>query len=289
LRFDFTHPAALTQEQLDAIERSINAAILEDSPVRDENTTYRQAVADGAIALFTEKYGDEVRVIKIGEQGDEYSKELCGGTHVDHTGQIGLFRVVSEESVGAGVRRIEAVTGRAALDLIQRRLNTLERAATALHVAPENIEGALQTLQDELRASHKENARLKAQIAAGQTGQLAARAVQVDGVSVVAAQAPDVDVETLREMSDHLRQQLGASVVVLATAVDGKPQIIAAAADEAIARGAHAGDLVRAVAKVVGGGGGGKPSLGQAGGRDLSKLAEALAQVPDLVRKQLTR
>jgi alanyl-tRNA synthetase len=288
LRFDFTHPSALTQEQLDAIERSINEAVLLDSPVHDEHTTYREAVSDGAIALFTEKYGDEVRVVKIGDRGEEYSKELCGGTHVAHTGQVGLFRIISEESVGAGVRRIEAVTGRAALELIQRNLNLLDRAAAALRVPVAEVETAAQSLRDELHSAQKENARLRAQMVLGETSQLAQSARQVDGIAVVAALVPDANPDTLREVSDRLRGELGMAVVVLATVSDGKPQLIAAATEGAVARGIHAGELVKAVAKTVGGGGGGKPTLGQAGGRDTSRLPEALNAVADLVQKQLT-
>jgi alanyl-tRNA synthetase len=289
LRFDFTQPTALTQEQLDAVERSINEAILEDAPVTADHTTYRNAVAEGAIALFTEKYGDEVRVVKIGDRGREYSKELCGGTHVDHTGQIGLFRILSEESVGAGVRRIEALTGRAALDLVRRRLNLLDRTAEQLRVGSEQLDAAVVSLQEARQSAHKENARLKEQIALGQSERLLSQAVQVDGVAVLAASVPDTDTETLRDMTDHLRERLGSSVILLATSVEGKPQLIAAATEDLTRRGVHAGELAKTVARTLGGGGGGKPTLGQAGGRDLSKLPEALAQVPDLVRKQMVR
>jgi alanyl-tRNA synthetase len=287
LRFDFTHPTALSQEQLDEIERSINVAILADSPVHDQQTTYREAVTGGAIALFTEKYGDEVRVVKIGEHGDEYSKELCGGTHVEHTGQVGLFRIVSEESVGAGVRRIEAVTGRPALELVQRNLNLLSRVAEALRVPASEVEGAIETLRDELRSAEKELARLRAQATLDRTARLAEDAQHVDGIAVVAAVVPDADADTLREVSDRLRGELGTAVVVLATVSDGKPQLIAAATDDAVARGIHAGELVKTVARSIGGGGGGKATLGQAGGRDAEKLAAALASVPGLVEKQL--
>ncbi len=287
LRFDFTHSTALTQEQLDAIERSINEAVLLDSPVNANQSSYREAVADGAIALFTEKYGDEVRVVKIGERGEEYSKELCGGTHVDHTGQIGLFRIVSEESVGAGVRRIEAITGRSALEYVQRNLNMLDRIAETLHAPAGEAETVIESLRGELHAAQKENARLRAQMALGQASGLAQGAVQINGIAVVAAQLPDADSDTLREVSDQLRGELGASIVVLATIVGGKPQLIVAATEDAVKQGAHAGELVRAIAKTVGGGGGGKPTLGQAGGRDADKLPQALDRVPDLVRRQL--
>jgi alanyl-tRNA synthetase len=287
LRFDFTHPNPLSQDQTDAVERSINAEILADQPVRAEHTTYTQALEAGAIALFTEKYGNEVRVIKIGEPGAEFNKELCGGTHVQRTGQIGLLRVVSEESIGAGVRRIEAVTGRVALALVQRRLNLLDRAASLLHVSADSVDEAVRNLGFDVQAAHKENARLRAALAMQQTNGLGRDAIRVGSVAVVAAQIPDADTQTLRDMSDRLREALGSAVVVLATLVDGKPQLIAAVTDDLVARGLDAGELVRVVAKVVGGGGGGKAGLAQAGGRDAEKLPEALGSVPDLVRARL--
>jgi alanyl-tRNA synthetase len=287
LRFDFTHPNALSRDELDAIERSINALILADQPVRMEQTSYRQALEDGAIALFTEKYGDEVRVIKIGSQGDEFSKELCGGTHVSHTGQIGLFHIESEESVGAGVRRIEAMTGRAAQELVRRRLNLLDRAAALLHVPPDAIDEALHGMGAELLAAQKENARLRTVLAMQEVSDLARAATRIGDIAVVAAEIVDVDAQTLRVMSDHLRDALGSAVVVLATVVDGKPQVIAAVSDDLIERGFHAVALVKRVAAIVGGGGGGKAALAQAGGRDPSRLHEALAAVPDFVRMQL--
>ncbi|MGQ9489766.1 MAG: alanine--tRNA ligase [Anaerolineae bacterium] len=287
LRFDFTHSAMLTQDQLDAVEQLVNAAILADYPVQVAHTTYKQAVAEGAMALFTEKYGDQVRVINIGDEGEAYSKELCGGTHVDHTGQIGFFHIVSEESVGAGVRRIEAVTGRAAQKFVQDRLRLLDQTAALLRVPADQVDRAVRNLYAELQALQKENARLKAQLALHQTDQLAAQAVSVDGIPVVAAQVPDAELPTLREMSDHLRNKLGSSVVVLATVIEGKPQLIVAVTEDLVKRGLHAGELVKAVARLVGGGGGGRPMLAQAGGRDPSKLPMALAQVPGLVRQQL--
>jgi alanyl-tRNA synthetase len=289
LRFDFTHPAMLTQEELDALEQSVNDAILADYPVRDMQASYREAVADGAIALFTEKYGDEVRVVKIGWEGEEFSKELCGGTHVQRTGQVGIFRILSEESVGAGVRRIEAVTGHTAQELVQRRLNLLDQTAAFLRVSPDQLDRAVKSQYADLQSIQRENARLRAELSLQQTGGLAASALRIGNVAVVAAQVTDADLQTLREMSDRLRSMLGSAVVVLATAVDGKPQMIAAVTDDLVKRGLHAGELVKAVSRMVGGGGGGKPSLAQAGGRDLSRLPEALSQVPEIVRKQLGR
>lgn len=289
LRFDFTHSAMLTQDELDAVERSVNEAILADYPVEVGHSTYKEAVAGGAMALFTEKYGEDVRVIKIGWEEEEFSKELCGGTHVQRTGQIGFFHIISEESVGAGVRRIEAVTGRVAQQFAQERLRLLEQTAALLRVPADQLDRAVRSLYAELQAAQKEIARLRAELALQQTDRLAAAAQRIEGIPLVVAQIEDVDVQTLREMSDHLRAKLGSAVVVLATAVDEKPQFIAAVTEDLLTRGLHAGDLVKAVARVVGGGGGGRPALAQAGGRDLSKLPAALAQVPDVVRQQLKR
>jgi alanyl-tRNA synthetase len=294
LRFDFTHGSLLTQEELDAVEQSVNDAILADYPVTESSMHYRDAVAAGAMALFSEKYGDEVRVIKIGWEDEEFSKELCGGTHVEHTGQIGLFHIVSEESVGAGVRRIEAVTGRAAQQLAQERLKMLDQTAALLRVPPTEVERAVRNLYAELQGAQKETARLRADLARQQTDKLAASAVLVSpangtgaATAVVAAQVDGADVQTLRDMSDWLRNKLGSAVVVLAAEVDGKPQLIVAVTDDLVKRGVHAGELVKAVARVVGGGGGGKPALAQAGGRDMTRLPEALAQAPELVAKAL--
>jgi alanyl-tRNA synthetase len=288
LRFDFTHSAMLSQAELDTVEQSVNDAILADYPVLATHASYRDAVAAGAMALFTEKYGDDVRVVKVGWEGEEFSKELCGGTHVLRTGQIGFFHIVSEESVGAGVRRIEAVTGRGAMELVQSRLRLLDHTAAVLRVPPDQLDRAVRNLYAENQTLQKESTRLKARLAFQQTDRLAAEAVNVKGVAVVSAQVEGADVQTLRDMSDWLRNKLGSSVVILATAVDDKPQIIAAVTDDLVKRGLHAGELVKNVARVVGGGGGGKPSLAQAGGRDLSKLPEALAQAPDLVAQALT-
>jgi alanyl-tRNA synthetase len=287
LRFDFTHSALLTQDELDTVEQSVNDAILADYPVETTKATYKEAVATGAMALFTEKYGDEVRVIKVGWEDEEFSKELCGGTHVARTGQIGLFHIVSEESVGAGVRRIEGVSGRGAQRLAQERLRLLDQTAAILRVPADQLDRAVRNLYADLQTSQKEIARLRAELALQQTDSLAANAEIVSGVAVVAAEVTGADIQTLREMSDHLRAKLGSAVVVLAVAIDDKPQMIVAVTEDLVRRGVHAGEIVKVIARTVGGGGGGRPALAQAGGRDLSKLPAALAQVAEIVRKQL--
>ncbi|MGC9335592.1 MAG: DHHA1 domain-containing protein, partial [Anaerolineae bacterium] len=283
LRFDFTHGAMLTQDEIDAVEQSVNDAILANYPLVAAETSYQQALADGAMALFGEKYGDEVRVIRIGVPDEPFSQELCGGTHVRQTGEIGLFRIVSESSVGAGVRRIEAVTGRAAQQLVQRRLGVLDAAATHLGTQPEEVDRAILRLMGELHDREKEVAHLRRQLARLEFQNLVQRVQDVDGVQVVAERVEASDVETLREMTDWLRTQLGSAVIVLGTVIDNRPNFVAAITPDLVERGLKAGSLIKEVARVVGGGGGGRPTLAQAGGRDPDRLGEALDLVPRVV------
>lgn len=287
LRFDFTHGAMLTQEQLDAVEQSVNDAILANYPLDDEELPYQEAVARGAMALFGEKYGDRVRVIKIGMPEDPFSQELCGGTHVHQTGDVGLFRIVSEGSVGAGVRRIEAVTGRAAQALVRERLGVLDNAATHLGVAPEEVDRAVLRLMGELHDRQKEIADLQREMARLEFDSLLSQVQEVNGVPVLAASVQVASMDTLREMTDWCRNKLPSVVVVLGAVIDGKPNFVAAVTNDLVDRGLRAGDLIRRVAQVVGGGGGGRPTLAQAGGRFPERLQEALAVVPIAVTELL--
>ncbi|MDY7041451.1 MAG: alanine--tRNA ligase [Chloroflexota bacterium] len=283
LRFDFTHSAMLTQDELDAVERSVNDAILANYPLEALHTDYHSAVDGGALALFGEKYGEQVRVIKVGVPGEPFSQELCGGTHVHRTGEVGLFRILSESSVGAGVRRVEAVTGRAAQRLAQERLNVLDAAATYLSCNPDEVDRKVLGLMGELQSREKEIERLQRKIAQHDFETLLTQVRDVDGVRVLAAKVEAASIETLREMSDWFRNRMGSGVIVLGAVMGGKPNFVAAITADLIQRGLHAGQLVKAVAQVVGGGGGGKPTLAQAGGRDVSRMGEALNLVPDLV------
>jgi alanyl-tRNA synthetase len=289
LRFDFTHSSMLTQDELEAIERSVNEAILAKYPLEALYTDYKQAVDKGAIALFGEKYGDRVRVIKIGYPDEPFSQELCGGTHVNWTSDIGLFHIISESSIGAGLRRIEAVSGRAAQKLVQKRLGTLESAAVFLGCAPDEIDRRVLALLDEVQDQRKEISRLRREIARHEFEALLKRVQAVQGVKVLAVQVMAAeDMETLREMSDWFRDRLGSGVVVLGAVLGSKPNFVAAVTPDLVERGLHAGQLIKAVAQVVGGGGGGKPTLAQAGGHDISRLGEALLLVPDLVTRSLS-
>jgi alanyl-tRNA synthetase len=240
------------------------------------------------MALFGEKYGDEVRVIKIGTPDEPFSQELCGGTHVTQTGEIGMFRIVSEGSVGAGVRRIEAVTGRAAQHLVQQRLGVLDSAATHLGAQPEEVDRAVLRLMGELHDREKEIGQLRRQLARVEFESLLGQVKSVDGVQVVAARVEASEVETLREMTDWLRNRLGSAAIVLGAVINERPNFVAAITPDLVERGLKAGNLVKQVARVVGGGGGGRPTLAQAGGRDPNRLDEALELVPQAVSELLS-
>ena len=287
LRFDFTHPAMLTQEELRAIESSVNDAILANYSVRPEQHTYKEAVTAGAIALFGEKYGDVVRVIEIGDEEDPFSQELCGGTHVHYTGDIGSFHILSEGSVAAGVRRIEATTGRYAYELVQKQLAALDSAAAFLGCAPDEVDRKVLNLLGQLQDAEKTIEKLQRQLARHDFERLLNRVQEVNGVRVLSAQVEAADVSMLREMSDWFRDRLGSGVIVLGAVLASKPSFIAAVTPDLVERGIHAGTLVKAVAQEVGGSGGGKPTMAQAGGRDASRMAEALSHVPGLVEQAL--
>ncbi len=288
LRFDFSHDEAVADETLAAIEADINQAILENWPVRVKHMGQREAIEQGAMALFGEKYGDVVRTIRIGDNGDEpYSFELCGGLHVRETGDIGLFRFTREEAVGAGLRRVEAVTGRAAQKLISERLNLLDRVAAMLNTPVDELEGRVQALLDEQRALQKEIEQLQRVRARSQFEELLDRVQQVDGVNLLTARVDVGGADELREMADWFRDKVESGVAVFATVQNGKPLFVATVTEDVIGRGVKAGDLVREVARIVGGGGGGRPNLAQAGGRDAEKLPDAMAAVSQLVQDAL--
>ncbi len=287
LRFDFTHPTLLREEELRLIEQSVNDAVFANYPVSARWSGYKEAVAEGAMALFGEKYGDVVRVVEIGQPGAVWSKELCGGTHVSSTGEIGIFHIISEGSVGAGTRRIEALTGRAAQEYIQERLGLLQRAASFLGVPETEVDRKVLSLLDQVSSQQKEIGRLREELARHEFEALMGRVVQVDGVGVLASAVAAADANTMRQMTDWFRDQMGSGVVVLGAAIAGKPYFVAAVTPDLVSRGLHAGELVKAVAEQVGGGGGGKPTLAQAGGRDVAGLRGALADVPRLVQQQL--
>ncbi len=291
LRFDFTHSEALTPAQLEQIEAGVNQAILENFHLNIVVKPLAVAMEEGAMALFGEKYGEEVRTISIAHEEDPsaFSYELCGGTHVEETGDIGVFLILSEGSAAAGIRRIEAVTGRGAYELIQKRFRVLKQTAGMLSTALDEVPVKTQTLMSDLDLANKQIARLKSDMAASAFSARLVDVPQVEDVPVLAVNLANADADTLRQMADRFRDQYPSGVVVLGSASEDKVTLIAAVTDDLIKRGLHAGDLVKAVAQVVGGSGGGRPNLAQAGGKDPAKLAEALDLVIPLVKQKLKK
>ncbi|MBK7217096.1 MAG: alanine--tRNA ligase [Candidatus Promineofilum sp.] len=289
LRFDFTHDSAIDRETLGRIERAVNEAVLANQPVNVAYMGQKEAIAAGAMALFGEKYGDIVRTITVGGNGDSspYSYELCGGLHVNETGEIGLFRFVSESAVGANTRRVEAVTGRGAYEFVSRRLALLDKLAGRLNTPVGEIETRLEALLEHDRAQERQLEQAQRRLARADFEMLLGGIMEIKGARVLAAQVDGGDPDRLREMADWFRDRVKSGAAVLGTVKDGKPLIVAAVTEDLIARGLKAGDIVREVAKVVGGGGGGRADMAQAGGRNPEKLAEALDTVRSLVETTL--
>jgi alanyl-tRNA synthetase len=281
LRFDFSHGQAVGQEALMIIEAAINEAILVNDPVVTEHMGQKDAVKAGAMALFGEKYGDVVRTVKIGDKRSPYSFELCGGLHVNMTGDIGPFRFTSEEAVGAGLRRVEAVTGRQAQELIRERLATLDRLVGLLNTPVDEIEGRIDSLLTDNRFLRKQIGQLRRGKARDEFANLLKDMTEVAGVRLLTAVVDVPDMDGLREMADWFRDKIESGVALLAAVKDGRPIMVAVVTEDLIARGIRAGDIVRNAARIVGGGGGGRPAMAQAGGKDAGKLPEALDSVSE--------
>jgi len=292
LRFDYNYEKPLTAAQRTEIERRVVEAVLANYEVNARQETYRDALAQGVTALFGEKYGDEVRVLRVGAAvggaDAPFSQELCGGTHVTRTGDIGPFLITEESGIGAGLRRVEAITGRGALQAVQAMRARQEQAAVLLGGAVDELPQRVERWHNELRAAHKEIEMLTRKLARADFQSLLDNVVQIDGVPVLAARVEAADADTLREMADWFRDKMQGGVIVLGAVIDDKPLLIAATTKALVQeRGIHAGNLVRDLARMVGGGGGGRPDMAQAGGRDPAKLVEALDKVPALVREML--
>jgi alanyl-tRNA synthetase len=287
LRFDFTHPEPLSAQQIEQIEAGVNRNILGDYSLKIALKPLQQAIAEGATALFGEKYGETVRNITIGEP-EVFSNELCGGTHVESTGDIGIFVITSEGSAAAGIRRIEAVTGRGAYELIQKRLKALKQAAGLLASSPEEVPVKVEVLINELSAARKLAAVLRRDLAMSSFVHHLDDIPSVAGVRVLTAILGDADADTLRQMADIFRQRYPSGIAVLAAIFEGRPTIVASVSEDLVQRGLHAGELVKFVAVPLGGGGGGRPTLAQAGGKDASNLDQALASVKDWVAAKLS-
>jgi len=284
LRFDFTHWNPLTQRELDRIEELVNEQVWENRTLDIRTMELDQALALGAMALFGEKYGERVRVVQV----PEFSLELCGGTHVRATGEIGLFKILSQGGVASGVRRIEAVTGPGAFRHVKHEEEVLAQAAERIKARPLELPEKLEKLAAATRELEKEVQRLQGRLAAGSLGQILAQAQEVQGIRVVASQVDLRDAKGIRELGDRLRDQLGSGVVVLAAPLGERVAWVTMVTKDLTAR-LHAGNLARDLAKLTGGGGGGRPDVAEAGGKDPSRIAEALAAVPALVRGQLAR
>ena len=283
LRFDFAHLSALTRDELTRIEAIINEQIRLNRPVTTRILPYEDAVREGAIALFGEKYGDVVRSVRV----EGFTNELCGGTHLHASGEIGTFVLLSEASIGSGLRRIEALTGREAASYLRGRLDTLGTMAEMLGARPgEEIE-RLTALSDELREQRHTLQELQRKLAASSVDSLLDQVAEVRGIRVLAARVDVTEVNTLREMCDHFRDKLGSAVVALGAVIENKPILVVAVTQDLIDRGLHAGKLAGSAAQRMGGGGGGRPNMAQAGGKDASHLAESLGTVPGLVAEML--
>jgi alanyl-tRNA synthetase len=280
LRFDFSHGSGVKDSELERVEELVNEQVQANIVVTPAEMDLQEALKSGAMALFGEKYGDRVRVIKIGD----FSVELCGGTHLDATGQIGLFKVTSEGAVASGVRRIEAVTAEEALKHVGREEAALRESAGLLKIPPLELPTRLQKLLDEQKALEKQLAQLEARLAKSRAQELVAEARQVAGVPVIAAQIDGLDAEGLRSVVDTLRDRLGSGVICLGSVVDGKVSLVASVSKDLTKR-FQAGKLVQEVAQTVGGKGGGRPDLAQGGGPEASKLPAALAAVPGWVER----
>jgi alanyl-tRNA synthetase len=284
LRFDFTHPEAMRPEEIEQVEQLVNNTIWENYRLNIAHHPLDEAINDGAMALFGETYSDTVRTVSIGDK-TRISYELCGGTHVEDTSMIGSFLITSEGSVAAGIRRIEAVTGRGAKTYIDSKLKTLTRITEQLDASPETVESRLITLIDNLDRLAHEIKQHQVQIAVAHYQKLVVK--DSAGVPVLVGRVPNVSSDVLRKLTDRFRADHSSGVAVLASAPDDRPVIVASISKDLVTRGLHAGELVKAVAKIVGGEGGGKPTLAEAGGRDASKLSEALDIVSGWVEKNL--
>ncbi len=282
LRFDFAHFTALTDEERRRIEEGVVELSLRDEPLNTQEMRIEDAKREGATALFGEKYGEFVRVVRIGE----FSKELCGGTHLSHAAAISGFAIVSESSVGAGLRRIEAVTGREAQAFAVRQRKLLAGAADLLKSRPEEVANKIGELQDELREAQRALNRIEMKGAGAAAAGLAERAIEVDGVKLVVARVDGMGNEAMRSLSDDLRTRLGSCIVVLGSLREESVQFIGAVSKDLVEAGYHAGNLIREVAKIAGGGGGGRPDFAQAGGKNPERLDEALAKAKEIVAAQ---
>jgi len=284
LRFDFVHFQAVTREQIDRIERIVNEQIVRNTSVHTEVRTTDEAIAGGAMALFGEKYGDKVRVVSV----PGFSMELCGGTHVRATGDIGSFIIVAESGVAAGVRRIEAFTGLGALACMQERRALLARIVDALHIGEDQTVETIERLQSDVKRLTREVSQLKTKIAmgGGSGADSENESTSIDGVAIARRKVSDLDKESLRALADSLKAKIKTGVVILANQTDGKVQLVVAVTADLTTR-VKAGQIVKELAPIVGGGGGGRPDFAEAGGKQPENIDQMLTAAPDVIRKLL--
>ena len=284
LRFDFTHFSPLSDDEIARVEKIVNEKIAQDLPVVTKVMSMEEAKKTGAMALFGEKYGDEVRVVSMGD----FSVELCGGTHVKNTGAITAFKILSETGVASGVRRIEAVTDQGVFNYYHKQEEELKEAAKALKATPATLLTRIESLLAEVKELKSENESLKSKLAKDALGDVMDQVEEVKGVKLLATSIEDVDMNGLRELGDNLKEKLGEGVIVLASQKDGKVFLVAMVTDEAQKAGAHAGNLIKAIAGCVGGGGGGRPNMAQAGGKNPAGIPEAVAKVKEILESQIS-
>ncbi len=284
LRFDFSHLASLSEDELEAIENIVNQAIWNMYPVATVVTDIDQARKMGAIALFGEKYGDQVRVVQVGE----FSQEFCGGTHIRNTAQIGLFKIISEGSIGSGLRRIEALTGPYALDYLKQAESELKALADTLKVSPNDIHHKVENLVHNLKDREKEIEQLKSRLSQAASSDLLQKADRINGAQILIARVEGVDANALRQNAEMLKDKLGSSVVMLASVIEDKVLLVCFVSPDLTAQGLHAGKIVGAAAKAAGGGGGGRPDMAQAGAKDSGKIDQAMAAARQIIEKSFS-
>lgn len=282
-RFDFSHGQAMTAEELKKVEKIVNAKIAEDLPVETKVMSLEEAKKTGAMALFGEKYGDTVRVVMIGD----FSRELCGGTHVGHTGEIASFKILSESGVAAGVRRIEAITGNNVTAYYQEMEDRLNAVAGVLKTSPATLLDRAEHLMAEMKVLQSENESLKSKAAKDALGDVMNQVKEVKGIKLLAASVSGVDMNGLRDLGDQLKAKIGEGVIVLISDCDGKVNMVAMATQGAMDKGAHAGNLIKGIAALVGGGGGGRPNMAQAGGKNPAGIPDAIAKCEEVLAAQV--
>jgi alanyl-tRNA synthetase len=274
----------LTKEEIEKVENEVNEKIMAGLAVNTKEMAIDEAKKIGAMALFGEKYGDKVRVVNMGD----YSLELCGGTHIHNTSEAGIFKIISEQGVAAGVRRIEALTSENAIDYYKSQEQLLNQLAALVKSEPAQLMHKVEHLLLDMKTLQSENEKLKSSLASSAVDELLEDVLDLSGVKVLVTKVENANMDALRDMGDKFKEKLGNCVIVLGTENDGKVNLIAMAADEAVKAGAHAGNIIKVIAKIVGGGGGGRPNMAQAGGKNPEKIDEALKTALEIIKDQIS-